>query len=189
MPAEATIARPYANAVFALAKEENLLADWQVALKIDRELISNPLAADFLNSPSHTVAEKLKLFNDIHAGFAGSYSAKLAQFHTHFVQLLLQYGRIFVLAHIYQIYKKMVAQEAGILNVQVDAVQAFNAEAQQKLERQLQRYFAKEIKTHYMQKPELIGGALIKTNQWVLDGSVSGAIERLRDYLRKTICK
>ena len=179
-----TMARPYAKALFGLAKEENLLADWQTALKIDRELMNNVVAADFLSNPGHSAAEKLKLFADVHAGFTDSYSPKLGQVHQHFIQLLLQYGRIFVLEDIYHLYKKMVAQEAGILNVQIDSAQALNPQAQQKLEQRLQQFFHKDIKAHYMQKPELLGGALIKTNQWVLDGSVRGAIERLRDHLK-----
>ena len=178
-----TVARPYARAAFEVAKGSESIADWQTALKIDREMVVSAELAQWLKNPERSSEEKLKVFELVHSGFCEHHSATIKQQHQNFLKMLLANDRLFALADIYKEYKKLAAKNASIVNVRVDSALELGDAERNQLEKSLRDRFKCDVKTHYMVKPDLVGGMLIKTSGWVLDGSIESLLTRLKDNL------
>ena len=178
-----TIARPYATAAFATAKEAEQLEAWRWALKIDREIIMTPDLAQWLKNPELTAEQTIELFQLVHAGFSDLELDKITDQHTNFLRLIVSNNRLFALPDIYQQYKKLVAKSAHIVNVRVDSALELSAAEKERLEHSLEEKFKSKVKTHYMLKPELIAGVSVDTTRWVLDGSAETLLARLKDRL------
>lgn len=178
-----TIARPYATAAFATAKAAEQIEPWRCALKIDREIITNPELAQWLRNPELTAEQTIELFQLVHAGFSELQLDKIADQHTNFLRLIISNNRLFALPDIYQQYKRLVAKNANIVNVRVDSALELSDAEKQRLESSLVEKFNSQVKTHYMLKPEMIAGVSVDTTRWVLDGSAETLLARLKDRL------
>ncbi|MFQ6006197.1 MAG: F0F1 ATP synthase subunit delta, partial [Woeseia sp.] len=66
-----TIARPYAQAVFELARERKALAELSDALAVARDLLSDGQAAEFLANPSLTDDERLSFLTELFKSAGG----------------------------------------------------------------------------------------------------------------------
>lgn len=176
-----TIARPYAKAVFRIAKQDDQFESWRMALKIDREIIENDTAQLLLDDPSVMTEEKLQLFLQIQQQFKET--DVIVGKHQQFISLLLQNQRLVLIDEIYNLYKKYLEKHEGYVAVKVDSAEPLTQDQQKELEQRLEAYFNKKIKTSYQVKSDLIGGVSLRTSHKVLDGTVLSALEKLRNQL------
>ncbi len=89
-----TLARPYAQAVFDLAREADELAAWSAALDIARQLTADGQVADYLRKPELSDEQRLEfltgLFGKAKADLLDGRDAK----GTNFLKLLIENGRV-----------------------------------------------------------------------------------------------
>ncbi|MCA1851268.1 MAG: ATP synthase F1 subunit delta, partial [Beggiatoa sp.] len=96
-----------------------------------------------------------------------------------FVRVLLDADRILILPEIARLYAALVAEAAGVAEVEV--ISAFSLEEGQRLaiERAVRRRAGKEIEVKHRIDPALIGGAVIRMGDLVIDASVRGRLQQL----------
>jgi F-type H+-transporting ATPase subunit delta len=180
MAEAATIARPYAKAAFMSARDAKALPAWSEALQKSTALVLDTTIADLLSNPQLSLDQIESMF----AGLGGA--AVAADFDAHwqnFIRLLAQNKRLDVLPEISAQYAMLRAQFENELDVQVTSAVPMNAEQQGKLAEALKKRFKRDVRISSGVDPNLLGGAVIRAGDLVIDGSIHGRLQRLASEL------
>ena len=177
MAEQTTIARPYARAAFEYAHAHNALKQWSDALAVAATVASNPGVAKLLNNPHVTAAQLVELIADI----AGS---KLDHGSRNFIATLADNRRIVLLPKIAAIYEAMRADIENRAQVSVTSAAPLNEAQQQRLAGALKKRLNRDVQLDCSIDPDLIGGAVIRWNDFVIDGSVKVRLARLAAEVR-----
>lgn len=175
-----TVARPYAKAVFLIAKEENSISGWSNLLAVLDEISADLEASDFISRPDFSLQEKTQF---LQTAVAALLKRELTNQEANFLSVILGAKRYDVLPSVRHAYDEMVLSDESI--VEVELVSAFEVkETENKMfVKALEKHFQKSIKLNVSIDPSLIGGAVIKSGDWVLDGSVKGRLEQMTSFL------
>jgi F-type H+-transporting ATPase subunit delta len=175
----ATIARPYANAVFELAKRKRALDGWSRELTVLAAVAAEPSIKEVIDSPAATSVQKA---NSI-AGVCGD---ALSREGKQLLQVLAGNRRLHLLAEIGTQYEELRAQEQATLEVEVVSAYALDDAEQTRIIEALTRRFEREIVLTSRVDESLLGGAIIRAGDTVIDGSVRGKLEKLSETLQRT---
>jgi F-type H+-transporting ATPase subunit delta len=172
----ATIARPYAKAAFLSARETAALPSWSEALRLGGALTADPRIADLVTNPKMTTDERVSMF----AGLGGD---AIDPHWQNFIRLLARNKRLDVLPQIGAQYELLRAQYENELDVEVTSAVALDAGQQGKLKDALKRRFSRDVRISMTVDPALLGGAVIRAGDLVIDGSIHGRLQRLKSEL------
>jgi F-type H+-transporting ATPase subunit delta len=175
----ATIARPYANAVFDVAKRKNAIDAWSRQLAVTASVAADPAVNEVIESPAVTSVQKA---NTIARVCGDDLSSEGKQF----LQVLAANKRLHLLAEISAQFDALRAREEATLEVEVISAYALNDIEQQRLVEALSRRFAKEIQLTSRVDESLLGGAIIRAGDTVIDGSVRGKLNKLGETIQRT---
>ena len=180
-----TLARPYAQAAFDIATEAKKLGEWSEALGVSRELLSDGQAAKFLGSPKLTDEERLKFLTELLASAAGKASilggGNAAG--TNFLKLLIEYDRVAVLPEIADHFDVLKANVENTVDVTVTSAAPLSAAQQKAVVAALKERLGREVKLQTEINENLIGGAVIRAGDVVIDGSLRSRLEGLSNAL------
>jgi F-type H+-transporting ATPase subunit delta len=180
-----TIARPYAEAVFEVAKKAGDLAEWSAALEIAGELLADGRVAKFLGNPSLTDEQRLQFLRELFKS-AGKESAVIAGGDakgTNFLKLLLEYGRVGVLPEIAEHFDALKANVENTVDVTVTSAAPISAAQKNAIVKALQERLGRDIKLETQIDETLIGGAVIRAGDVVIDGSLRSRLTSLSNAL------
>jgi len=178
MADNASIARPYAKAVFDLAQETNAFDAWTAALE-QLAVISND--ADFstlISDPRVEGSKVAELLTDLTKD-------SLPEGGVNFINLLVQNDRIESLADISQQFSELVAKAKALVNAQVITAKALTDDQKSSLASALETRLGLKVELEETVDADLIGGAIIKAGDMVIDGSAKGRIEKLTNTLMR----
>lgn len=171
-----TIARPYAKAAFEEAKASNQLTRWADFLKQASLVTSDPQAHALLVSPELTADQWIKFFVD---------TLKITEKSLiNFIEVLAKNKRLNLIPDIAQLFLQFLAAEQGRVDIEVFSAADLTDQQKQNLQKALEQRFKAKIHIAYLQDPSLIGGALVRSGNWVMDGSIKGKLARLSESLR-----
>lgn len=180
-----TIARPYAQAAFEVANEAGTLAEWAVSLEIAGQLLADGEVADFLSNPALNDAKRLEFL----AGLFDKAGAKLFaggnQKGTNFIKLLLEYGRAAVLPEINEHFDALKADVENTVDVTVSSAVALSDDDKKKYTQALEKRLGRKVHLETEIDENLIGGAVIKAGDVVIDGSLRARLNGLTNALIK----
>jgi F-type H+-transporting ATPase subunit delta len=176
MAEAATIARPYAKAAFMWARDAKTLPAWSTALAASSGLAADARIADLITNPKLSVDQIVSLF----AGLGG---AAIDAHWQNFVRLLTVNKRLEVLPAIAEQYEMLRAQFENELDVEVTSAVTLSAEQQAKLASSLKTRFKRDVRMSTSVDASLLGGAVIRAGDLVIDGSVKGRLERMASDL------
>lgn len=173
----ATIARPYADAVFKLASSEGKLGDWSQLLARLAAIASDPSVAPLLGDPKVTSAQ----LHDIVAGAAGDLSPAAENF----VRVLIENGRVQVLPEVASLFESLKNEREGVVEATIES--AFPLEDAQRKEiiEGLERRFQRRVQPSVVVNRDLIGGVRIAVGDEVIDSSVRGKLASMAVALAK----
>jgi len=172
-----TIARPYATAIFRLAKEKNALAAWSDQLALLAAIANDAQMKVIIDDPKLPSSELERMVLAIGAG-------KLNEQAVNLVKLLIENNRLVIIADIANAYEDLKALDEGSLDAEITAA-AQPTDAQVKtLVKQLETKFGKKIEVQVKLDPELIGGIKIVVGDTVIDASVRGQLQELAYTLK-----
>ena len=171
-----TVARPYADAAFALAREQDALAPWTEALRLAESIATDPQMADALANPKLNAAEKSALFLSVTGDRLGGETRN-------FIRILVDADRIELLPEIRQLFETLRNEAEGIAQARIESAQPLTDAQFDELTSALAKRFGKRIEATTSVVPELIGGARIAIGDTVIDGSVRGKLEAMRHAL------
>ncbi len=172
MAERATIARPYAKAAFEYAHAGNALAAWSQGLKVAAEIATDPRVARLINDPRWTAADLAGLITDA----AGP---KLDAAMQNFVRVLAENHRLVLLPEIAAHYEAARAQVENTVDVDVISAVALDAAQAEKLKQALNTRLRRQVRMQNSVDASLLGGAVIRAGDLVIDGSLKGRLDRL----------
>lgn len=167
-----TIARPYAEAVFRLAKEQGALADWSDKLGYMSAVAQDPQIQACISDPNLTPASLQSLFVSI-------CDAKLDEMGKNLVGELVHNGRLGVLPQISELYEALKAEEGGVLEARVTSAYPMSKSQLDDLVKRLEEKFKKKVEASADVDQELIGGVRIVIGDDVIDASVRGKLQAM----------
>jgi F-type H+-transporting ATPase subunit delta len=169
MAERTTIARPYAEAAFEAARENNDLAGFGAMLALAQTIAADPQMAEALSSPRLDADAKVSLFLSI----AGDrFSAEMRNF----VRILIDGDRIGVLPEVRSLYEMRKDEADGVAKATIETAMPIPAAQLAELTGVLERRFGKKIEVTVADNPALVGGARITVGDTVIDGSVRGKL-------------
>ena len=178
MAERATIARPYAKAAFEYAREANAFAAWSQGLESAAQIVADPSVAPLTKSPQWPAANLVSLITDV----AGT---KLDAGMQNFVRVLAENRRLLLLPEISAHYEELRAAVENTLDVEViSAVTLSDAQAD-KLKQALSTRLKRTVRMQNSVDSTLLGGAVVRAGDLVIDGSLKGRLERLATDLTR----
>jgi F-type H+-transporting ATPase subunit delta len=171
-----TIARPYAEAVFALANESGTLDQWSEMLDFVASLMQDGTMQRLVNEPAQVKSQISELIIGIGGG-------KLTQEEQNLVRLLAENGRLQIASEIARRYESLKNRERGVLDVDVTTAFPLDEAQQQSIAAVLKNKLGREIRITSSEEPALIGGVVIRAGDLVIDSSVQGQLTKLANEL------
>ncbi|GHA79901.1 F0F1 ATP synthase subunit delta [Cognatilysobacter bugurensis] len=168
-----TLARPYARAAFAHAREAGQTAQWSNALGLAARIASDPQVQPVLSHPQLAPADAVALLAPNGADEAL----------VRFFSLLADNQRLELLPEIANLFEHQRAEAEGIVRARITSAQVLQADEIERLKTAIRRRFGREVEVETAVDPALIGGAVIDTGDVVIDGSLRGKLERLQTAL------
>ena len=180
-----TIARPYARAAFELANADGELGKWSDALAAAALLIDDGQASKFLDIPVLSPGKRLTFLSDL-IGAAGTAGAALIGTDSrgrNFLRLLLENGRVSVLPEISEHFEMLKAQVENTVDVTVTSAAPLSDARKSEITSALKRRLGRKVRLETEIDENLIGGAVIRAGDVVIDGSVRSRLEGLANAL------
>ena len=167
-----TIARPYAQAAFKLAQQKQALPAWSEMLGLAAVIAADASMRKLLDNPRVTPAQLAELFIDVCGDRLNDDGRNL-------IRLLAERRRLAVLPEIYGLYEQFKNESEGAIKAQL--ITAFPATDAQKqtIAAALKQRFGRDVQLEYVTDPTLMGGAVVRAGDLVIDGSVRGKLTRL----------
>jgi F-type H+-transporting ATPase subunit delta len=172
-----TIARPYAEAAFEVARDKGALDAWSEALATLAAIVEDPQIAAQVGNPNMPGA----VLRDIVLGICGEGLTGEMQA---LVRLLAENKRLVVLPDIARLFEQQKTAAEGLRRVQVCSAFAISEAEQQELAAALKARLGGEVELTVEEDPSLIGGVLVRAGDIVIDGSVRGALVQLNNELQ-----
>ncbi len=174
-----TIARPYAKAVFELASTQNKLSLWLDYLKILAAFVQNKDTIAFLTNPQSRVADHTALL------LYGLSQSKLEVIPEvkNFIQTIAHNKRLLILPEIQELYEIMREEAEKTIVVTVSSFLELTQSEQEQLKAALRTRLNREVSLNLQIDKTLMGGAVIRADDLLIDGSVRGKITKLRAAL------
>lgn len=168
-----TLARPYARALFLLAKEAGLLKDVSEALGFSAHASVVPAAAELIGNPRASNAQLLELV--IHP--------EAPALMRDFLAVLADNGRLGLLPDVSALFEQLRAESEHVVKANITSAAALSDAELKQLTDALKKRFGREVEVRTSVDAALIGGAVIDTGDVVIDGSIRNKLSRLNASL------
>ncbi|MCU0976755.1 MAG: F0F1 ATP synthase subunit delta [Steroidobacteraceae bacterium] len=172
MAEKATIARPYARAAFGFAQQHGALPQWSALLGAAAAVVADPRVGALLGSP-HVGSDQLVALLVEAAGPAADEHGR------NFLQTLASNRRLGLLPEITAQYEELRAEAEGVVDVELVAAMPVAPAQEQRLVAALERRLKRQVRVHTRIDASLVGGAIVRAGDLVVDGSLKGRLARL----------
>ncbi len=177
MAEQITVARPYAEAAFALAREQNALPAWSEMLKLTASVADDPHMRAALDNPKLSAGDREALF-------LSTCGDRLNTEGRSFVRVLIGAERIELLPEIRDLFGALKDANEGLARASITSAFPLSENELAGLKGALERRFGKKIETTVSIDQSLIGGATIVVGDTVIDASVKGELRAMANHLR-----
>jgi len=171
-----TIARPYAKAIFDMAKVTRLYNDWEKSLKLLAMITKDANMVRVIKDPMIITAEKAEFVIEVGGEHFNAASKTL-------IRLLALNDRLLLAPEIHTLYVKYRHEEEQMLEVSVCSAIALNSAQKTQLQTAIGSYFNKTVILHWQEDPTLLGGIVVRAGDKVFDGSIRGRLQTLHTLL------
>jgi len=172
-----TIARPYAEAAFRIARDANALPVWSEMLRFLGDVATDPQAAAALDNPKLTTGDKTALLLSI----AGE---RLDATGRNFVRVLVDADRVAVLPQIRALFEELKNDADGVAKARIDSAFPLSDAQTAELTAALEKRFGRKIEATVNVDPALGGGARITVGDTVIDGTIEAQLAQMATQLR-----
>ena len=182
-----TVARPYAEAAFEVAQENGTLAELSGSLTAAKALMEDGLIAEFLSRPKLTDEQRLEFLRGLFAETVGEGSlfAGGSQHGTNFLKLLLENDRVAVLPEIAEQFEALKARLENTVDAVITSAAPLSEAQQKEMADSLRERLGRDIRITTEIDENLIGGAVIRAGDVVIDGSLRARLNGLANALAK----
>lgn len=171
-----TLARPYARAAFEHARAAGDLAAWQAALLELASITAEPKVAAAMRDPNQTAAQRAATLSSLSGDAVPSAVANL-------LAIMADNGRLSLLPEVAMLFDQLKQAVESTVAVHVTSAYPLSDAETQQLAETMQEKLARSITLTSETDPSLLGGALIRADDLVIDGSVRGRLNKLAGTL------
>ena len=167
-----TIARPYAEAAFRLAREQNALPAWSDALVLINAVVADAQIAVLIDDPNVGIAQ----LEGVIIGAVGKHLSGEAR---NFVQMLVQNRRLGLIVQICDMFEALRREQEGVMEATVVSALPLTDGQLQPLVASLEKKYGRKITAKVELDPQLIGGLKIMVGDKVIDATVRGRLDAM----------
>ena len=167
-----TLARPYAKAAFEVASQDSALQNWSDLLSLLSSVARQPAVNSVLRDPSLSSGQ-------IATSFESICSEEIDSKGKNFICLLAENKRLVLLSEIAELYEALKAERERSLEVKITSAFEISSEIAEKLAVSLKKRLEREINLTTSVDESLVGGAVIRAGDMVIDSSVRGKLTKL----------
>lgn len=176
MAEKSTLARPYAQAVFNLAKADADLQGWSDKLALIDAVVTNESMAEVVTNPDVDKEKVCALIIDV----CGDNLDEKGQ---NFVKLLAENGRLDLTTEIATMYETLRSEEEGSIEAEVISAFPVNKTQEKSIVAALKKRFGRDVTITTSVDESLLGGIIIRAGDLVIDGSAKTQISKLAHTL------
>jgi F-type H+-transporting ATPase subunit delta len=171
-----TAARRYAEAAFQVALADDQLDRWQADLRVAAEVLGMPEAEGIVDSPAVPLDRRLAVTEALLASRISPAVFRL-------VHLLVQRGRASALPRVSEEFTRQLNTHRGVVMATVTTAVPLTADETAAIRTRVEAMAGAQVELAEQVDPDLIGGLTIQVRDQLLDASIRGRLERLRDQL------
>ena len=171
-----TAARPYARAAFEIAQGDSSQQSWSDALQLLAEVVCNEDMKTVLALPEISAADKGVLLIDIGGD-------NFTDANRNFVKLLAENGRLSLLVEIHELFEEFLAEAESKIEATVTSAYPLSDAQQSAMTEALKKRLGCEVTLVTETDATLIGGAIIRAGDLVIDGSTQASLSSLATAL------
>ena len=175
-----TIARPYAEAVYKLAREKNALAAWSYALANLDTVVGDVRVQAIIGDPNVSAPQLEALVLGV---IGDKFEASVANVARTFIQVLVRNSRLELTPYIRGVYESLKREHEGTLEANVISALPISDEQVKALLATLETKFKRKITAKVEIDPQLIGGVKIVVGDKVIDATVRGRLDAMATAL------
>ena len=171
MASESTTARPYARAIFELAEERGGFEQWSSRLAFWSSVVQDDAIRSRLAEPGTTAQAKADLIVQVSDGLDDDSRSLL--------KLLADNDRLFALPDMYQQFEQLRREAEGEIEAHIVSAYELTDDQSQRIVEALGKRLDRKVRITSEVDPSLIGGAVIRAGDLVIDGSIRGRLSGL----------
>lgn len=172
----ATIARPYAKALFSLAQEQNHIESWLSELKTLAEIVMQPKIQALIEKPECEDTVKVK-------GILSVLDTEPTEQLNNLVLILAQNKRLLVLPEIFALFQDYTLSHNNTKDAIVYTAYPLDETQFKTIVTELEAHFGSQLAARQIVDAGLIGGVKVEVGDQVLDLSVQGRLNNLHAAL------
>ncbi|MDB5076564.1 MAG: synthase delta subunit [Chloroflexi bacterium] len=169
-------ARRYAQAIMELGLEHNDLDTWRADLQLLAELWADTGLRAYFEDVRISKAARLQRCREI-------LESRISRRALNMVMMLISRGHTSLIPYIARRFEELERERDQTVVAQVTSAYALTAEERQALTEQLAQSTGKDIQLETRISPAILGGLVIKVGDQLLDLSVVGKLNRMREQV------
>lgn len=171
-----TIARNYAEALFALGEKDGRTAEYADLMDaVAHGIAAAPTVSAVLMSPRVTKAQKSGLLAAALVGTPREFVL--------FTQAVVRRGRQGLFGEIAQAYQGLLDLKLNRVRAAVTVARPVDAALRKRIAERLTEVIGKQVLPHFHEDPGLLGGIMVRVGDRVFDGSIRRRMTVLRRLL------
>ncbi|MDZ7736689.1 MAG: F0F1 ATP synthase subunit delta [Gammaproteobacteria bacterium] len=172
-----TIARPYAEAAFEQAQDEGTLKAWSEFLSVLAAVVSDEQVEVLLDNPHVTGEQLMQIITSVTSG------NDLSKTQSNFLHILVDAERLQFAPQMAELFEMRRLDVEGLANVEVVSAYPLDDTQRQRITEIMAKRLNRKIELNESTNKDLIGGAIIRNGDSVIDASLRGQLEELRSEL------
>lgn len=173
-----TLARPYAKALFEVAQGGGDLARWSDQLGFMAAVAHDPAMRAYLDNPKLTRDAAARTFISVCEDRIDDQGRNL-------IRMLADNGRLSLIPEIAALYEVLRAGAEGKVEARVISARPVSDEQKAEIAAALTKRLGRDVELVCEIDEALIGGAVIRAGDLVIDGSMRGRLERMAASLSR----
>jgi len=171
-----TLARPYAKAAFQAAVSAGDVQAWSTMLSVASSVAEQEKVVELLSNPNLTGAQQAQTFVDVCGDSLNEAGQNL-------VNVLAENKRIPLLPQIFEQFEHLKAELEKAVDVEIISAYEVTDETKQKLTQALKAKLDKDVRVTTSVDSTLLGGAIIRAGDLVIDGTLTGKLAKLAEAM------
>ncbi|MDP6654244.1 MAG: F0F1 ATP synthase subunit delta [Gammaproteobacteria bacterium] len=171
-----TLARPYAKAAFQVALQDGALDAWSRMLMLAASVAEDATVASIMSSPELSLEQIADDFIEV-------CDDELDSKGQNFVRLLAENKRLALLPEVSMLFENLKANQEKSVDVEIATAFEISSEISDKLAQALKARLQRDIKLATSVDHTLLGGAVIRAGDTVIDSSTRGKLNKLAETM------
>jgi len=169
-------ARRYAEAAFEVALADGTLDRWKADLGTAAGMLGRPDVEPTVDSPAVPLGERIEIVRQLLEPRISAQALRL-------VTLLVERGKVSALPRVSEQFDRLLNAHRGVVEATVTSAVPLTEDETAAVRSRVEAMAGSVVELRTMVNPDLLGGLTIQIRDRLLDASIRGRLERLRDQL------